>query len=159
MSGVGDPGVGAAGFPALACRSTRTPYGAYARAACAVRSVDPSSTTMISNGWSLASSERMVFAMPFSSLYAGTITDTGSRTGGPQGRARERACRRAPATSSVSRNRHRPPVTRISQPSPVTTKSEVWIARIRAFPRSFCAALAGAIGPGAPIAPVTVVNV
>ena len=46
-------------------------------------SVEPSSTTITSSGWSEATSERTAASMPALSLYAGTITLTGSVTGGP----------------------------------------------------------------------------
>jgi hypothetical protein len=40
--------------------------------------------TITSTGCSLAMSERTVFSMHLASLYAGTRTETGSVTGGPQ---------------------------------------------------------------------------
>ncbi len=62
------PVLSAAGLPAFRWRITRTP-GRYSDSTrSAVPSVEPSSTTMISTGWSEASSDRTAASMPALSL-------------------------------------------------------------------------------------------
>ena len=67
-----------------------------ASARSAVPSLDPSSTTTTSTGWVDATREWTVAWMPAASLYAGTITLTGSVT--PACGPVARLCRRAAAS-------------------------------------------------------------
>ncbi len=95
------PVLSAAGLPAFSCRITRTPGRRRDSTRSAVPSVEPSSTTMISTGWSEATRKRTAASIPALSLYAGTMTLTRSVTGGPHDLPRRplrsRRCRpRAP---------------------------------------------------------------
>ena len=74
----------AARMPAFFCRSTRTLGIPRDSTFSGVPSLEPSSTTSTSSGWSLATMDRTVASMFLISLKAGTITVTGSVTGGPQ---------------------------------------------------------------------------
>jgi hypothetical protein len=62
------PVLSAAALPPLICRITRTPGSARPSTIAAVPSVEPSSTTMISTGWSLATIDATVAAMHSFSL-------------------------------------------------------------------------------------------
>ena len=62
------PVFNADGLPPLGLRMTRTSGSPSASTMSAVPSVEPSSTTITSTGWSLATSERTVAAMAASSL-------------------------------------------------------------------------------------------
>ncbi|CAM5702482.1 hypothetical protein SGLAM104S_08893 [Streptomyces glaucescens] len=93
--------------------------------------------TSTSMGCSLAIRERTVFSMHLASLYAGTSTDTGSVTGGPQRKPRRRTRRACqPERSSISTNR---PMTRLPMIARPTTRpsvmcSEAWTRKIHAWP-------------------------
>ena len=108
------PVFNALGLPELRWRRTRTRGSASDSTRSAVPSVEPSSTTSTSSGWSLARMDRTVASMFLISLYAGTITVTGSVTGGPHrksGLRLRRACLRAKTSMSSSRIPTRAPTT------------------------------------------------
>jgi hypothetical protein len=62
------PVLSAAGLPAFCCRMTRTPGSRSDSTRSAVPSVEPSSTTITSTGWSEASSDLTAASMPALSL-------------------------------------------------------------------------------------------
>ncbi len=114
----------------------------------AVPSVEPSSTTMTSTGWSDASRERTAASIPALSLYAGTITLTGSVTGAPQGLRRIRTCRRAATNTAIARSRLIAPAAHSSHDSTSRIQPLVRSAAISAMPchRSAVPALRTAVG-------------
>ena len=93
--------------------------------------------TITSMGCSLAISERTVFSMHLASLYAGTSTDTGSVTGGPQRKPLRRTRRAWTAESrSISTKRamtREPMIARPTTRTPVML-SEAWTRKIHALP-------------------------
>jgi hypothetical protein len=138
------PALRALAFPPLGLRMTSTLGSPSASTMSAVPSVDPSSTTMTSMpGWSPAASDRTAAAMPSFSLYAGTITDTGSDTGGPQdhvGERRRRAWRPARASSRRVRPAASAPTATKSIVMPASTPSAIPTTQTSAVPRHRAAA-------------------
>ena len=90
------PALRAAAFPPHGTRTTRTPGRFNAATTAAVPSVDASSTTTTSTSWQLVTRDVTVPAMPSRSFQAGTITETGSVTGGPHDQAGDRRRRAWP---------------------------------------------------------------
>ncbi len=154
------PVFNAAAFPLFGCRSTRTPGRPSSSTMSAVPSVEPSSTTRISTGWSLAAAERTVDSMPAASLYAGTTIDTGWVTGGPHrapAARRARACRRAITTSNSSRSAVRAPTTINAHLSTVSTAIEAVTSAVSAEPE-IRSSLVARCSAAMPTASPTVVN-
>lgn len=155
------PLLSAAGFPLLTCRTTWTPGSHIASTMSAVPSVEPSSMTMTSMGWSLSISERTVLAMHSRSLYAGTSTVTGSVTGSPQPKPRRRTLR-ACAKESTSISPNRPmtstPITASPATSTAVVPSETATAPTNALPLSSSTPETGVWALGAPSASVRLAN-
>ncbi len=156
------PVLSAAGLPAFRCRITRTPGRRSDSTRSAVPSVEPSSTTMISTGWSEASSERTAASIPALSLYAGTMTLTCAVTGGPQERprspVRSRRCRRAAISTTAARSTLIAPATHISTPSSHTVQSPARSSPMRAMPCSWSPGPARRSSPAMPTEAPTVAN-
>ncbi len=129
----------------------------------AVPSLEPSSTTSTSMGWSLATSERTVFSMHLASLYAGTRTVTGSVIGpsGPQRkslRRTRRACHPESSSISPKRAKTRKPMTARQTTIAPVMPSEAWTRKTHARPFHSSVPLTGVCALGAPSASVRFSN-
>lgn len=117
--------------------------------------------TMTSTGWSLAVSEVTVLTMHFASLYAGTSTVTGSVTGGPQRKFRDRTLRawtKESTSISPKRAKTRTPMTASPATRTPVTFSEMPTAVTQATPCQRAAPVTGVWALGAFRASVRLVN-